>query len=178
MRAATWIDGMIVLVLLTSALALRNCVFLGVAALLGVSGFYRHMDAFSPGQPLRAAMHCIGAGVASIATAIAMGLVLLTGAFDFWPPVDSLAVVAGVLLAMIAMLIHAAISARFDRDSAFVPVEVMIAGPALLALGLAANGVGWIACFYAGAAFAIVGALGWHLARETASALLRSGTER
>jgi hypothetical protein len=79
---------------------------------------------------------------------------------------------------MIAMLIRAAVPARLSEDYAFIPVEVIIAAPATLALGLAANGVGWIACLFAGAAFAIVGAVGWHLARETAGALLRSGAER
>lgn len=178
MRAGTWIDGTLSLLLLTAGLALRNCVFVGAAALLGVSGFYRYMDGFKPGQPLRAAGRCIGAGVASIAVAIVMGLTLLTGAFDFWPPVDSLALVAGGLLAMIGMLVRTRFSMYFNSDSAFVPVEVMVAAPATLALGFAANGFGWVACFYAGAALAIAGATGWHLARETASALLHSGAER
>jgi len=176
MHAVKWIDGTLALTLLTSGLALRNCVFLGAAALYGVSVFYRDMDNRQPGHPLRAALRCIGTGVAAIAIAVMLGVILVTGAFDFWPQVNSLALAAGAVLAIVGLAVLAARSP--NSDTSFMPAEVMIATSATLALGLAANGAGWIACLYAGAALAIVGALGWHLARETAAALLRSGAER
>lgn len=171
-------DATLALVLLVTGLALRNCAFLGAAVLLGIAAFYRHMDNFKPGQPMRAALRCIGAGTASVVTAIIFGIALLTGAFGFWPPVDTIAMVAGGTLAPIAMLTRVAFSARRRGHFELVPMEFMILAAATLALGLAANGIGWIACFYAGAAFAGAGMVGWYLAGETASVLLRSGGER
>lgn len=178
MHAAALIDVTLSLILLAIGMVLRNCVFLGAAALLGISAFYRHMDSFKPGQPIRAALRCISAGAASIVTTIIVGLVLLTGAFGFWPPVDTVALVAGGVVGTITMVIRAALSVSRSPDFELVPMEILVLAAAMLTLGLAAHGIGWIACFYAGAAFAVAGMVGWHLAGETASALLRSGAER
>lgn len=176
MRALKLIDGTLALTLLTSGLALRNCVFVSAAALFSVSVFYRDMDSRQPGHPLQVALRCIGTGVGLIATAIVLGVILVTGAFGFWPSVNLLALAAGTALAIVVFTVLATRSP--DRSAPFLSFEVTVAGSATLALGLAANGAGWIACLYAGAALAIVGALGWHLARETATAVLRSGMER
>lgn len=178
MHAVSWIEGTISLILLATGLALRNCVFLGAAALLGISGFYRYMDSFQPGKPMRAALRCISAGTASIAIALIMALVVITGTFGFWPPIDPIALVAGGLLGTIAMIIRDVISEYRSAVSALLPMELLIVVAAALALGLAANGIEWTTCFFAGAAFAVTGLVGWRLAGETASVLLRSGAER
>lgn len=178
MHAAALIDATLALILLATGLALRNCVFLGAAVLLGISAFYRHMDNLKPGQPIRVALTCIGAGTASVVTVTILGIVLLTGAFGFWPPVDTIALVAGGVLASITTLIRVALSARRRGHFELVPMEFLILAAAVLALGLAADGIGWIAWLYAGAAFAGTGMVGWSLAGKTASALLRSGAER
>jgi hypothetical protein len=44
MHAVALIDATLALILLAAGLALRNCVLMGAAVLLGISAFYRHMD--------------------------------------------------------------------------------------------------------------------------------------
>ena len=164
--------------LLASGLALRNCVFLGAAALLGVSAFYRTWLCKPEGNKctprsvslLRAPIprNCCHRGPSP-------ALPVLSG---FWPPVDTSP--SGGWSTGNDQDGHRRCSFLSRAVASFdlVPMEILVLAAAMLTLGLAAHGIGWIACFYAGAAFAVAGMVGWHLAGETASALLRSGAER
>jgi hypothetical protein len=151
----------------------RDCVLVASGALLALHAFYAGMDRSSPWEAMRGALRCWVAGLLSILGAVGLlvwvAVVVLIG----WSaPAHAL----GEALAVLSL---AAVLAWFGRaDAASTRYERAVAGTALVAAAgaeiMVRDGIAYAPCAFAILVAVSIAWLGWHLAHDLASILLRA----
>lgn len=157
--------------------AWRDCLLLAGGGALAYRLFLLRMDRGAPWPPLRAALNALAGGALAGAAGVALIAGVGAAGLGWWQPQAPHAAPA------VMLVVFGAAWCSRARDSLAgamdeLQVWLWVLGGTMLAIDAYGRGLAIAPCLFALAVGLVLLWAGWRLASVTASALLRSGSER
>lgn len=166
----------LVVAMVSAAWAWRDCMLLALSVVLAYRLFLLHMDRGAPWRALEAAVNTLSAGLLAVGAGAALMAGIAASWLEWWHPT------AGHPAALLLMLSAGAAWCCVFRTGHSGAAEELrlwlcVLGGALAAIEAQRSGWAFAPCLFVSVVGAAMLWAGWHLAAETASSLMRAGSE-
>ncbi len=166
----------LVVAMASAAWAWRDCMLLALSMVLTYRLFLLHMDRGAPWRALAAAVNALSAGFMAVGAGVALMAGIAAAWLEWWHPTAEHP--AALLLVLIAGAAWCCLSRRGRFDAAAeLRLWLCVLGGALVAIEAQRTGWALAPCLFVSAVGVAMLWAGWRLATETASSLMRAGSE-
>lgn len=166
----------LVVAMASAAWAWRDCMLLALSVVLTYRLFLLHIDRGAPWRALTAAVNALTAGLLAVGAGVALMAGIAAVWFQWWHPTAEHP--AALLLMLIAGAAWCCLS-RSGRAQAAEELQLWLCVLGGVLLAIEAQRGGWpnAPCLLVSAVAVAMLWAGWRLATETASCLMRAGSE-
>ena len=166
----------LVVVMICAAWAWRDCMLVALSMVLAYRLFLLHMDRGAPWRALAAALNALSAGFVAVGVGVALMAGIAAAWLEWWHPTAEHPAV--LLLVLSAGAAWCCLS-RSGRAQAAEELQLWLCVLGGVLVALEAQRGGWpiAPCLLVSAVAVAMLWAGWRLATETASCLIRAGSE-
>ena len=166
----------LVVAMASAAWAWRDCMLLALSVVLAYRLFLLHMDRGAPWRAVAAAVNALSAGLLAVGVGAALIVGIVVSWLGWWQPTAEHP--TALLLMLIAAAAWCCLSSR-DRLHATEELRLWLLalGGALVAIEAQRTAWSLAPCLFVLAVGVSMLWAGWHLAAETASSLMRAGSD-